>query len=114
MATDRFGIGSTARRPISYPDPTGDTAATRVDRERRAHLGLNPDAALHAADKYLIPIEYTLAEEAKTAYMRNEHGQRIGVLPWLDPAWTRKRRARPLRNGEVADMLAALAPRLAA
>lgn len=37
MATDRFGIGNTARRTISYPDPTGDIAATRVDRERRQY-----------------------------------------------------------------------------
>ena len=101
-------------RALPYADPTGNTAAANVDAERTARTGIDPDAALHAADKYLVPIEYTLAEEAKTAYMRNEHGQRIGVLPWLNPAWTRKRRARPLRNHEVADMLAALAPRLAA
>ena len=97
-----------------YVDPTGDTAAANVDAERMARTGTDPDAALHAADTYLIPVEYTLAETAKTAYMRDEHGQRIGILPWLDPAWTRSRRARPLRNHEVADMLAALAPRLAA
>ena len=104
MATDHLG----------YADPTAWTAIANVDGERAAIAGLNPDAALHAADKHLVPVEYALAETAKTAYMRDEHGQRIGVLPWLDPAWTRKRRARPLRNHEVADMLAALAPRLAA
>ena len=104
MATDHPG----------YADPTAWTAIANVDAEREARAGLNPDAALHAADTYLIPVEYALAETAKTAYMRDEHGQRIGILPYLDPAWTRKRRARPLRNHEVADMLAALAPRLAA
>lgn len=104
MATDRLG----------YADPVGNTATANVDAERAARTGLNPDAALHAADAYLIPVEYTLAETAKTAYMRDENGARIGILPYLDPAWTRKRRARPLRNGEVADMLRALAPRLAA
>lgn len=104
MATDQLG----------YADPTAWTAINNVDAERLARTGTDPDAALHAADKYLIPIEYTLAETAKTAYVRDEHGQRIGILPWLDPAWTRSRRARPLRNHEVADMLAALAPRLAA
>lgn len=44
MATDRFGIGNTARRPISYPDPTGDMAATRVDRERRQDAEADIDA----------------------------------------------------------------------
>lgn len=97
-----------------YADPTAWTAINNVDAERLARTGINPDAAMHAADTYLIPVEYTLAETAKTAYMRDEHGQRTGVLPWLDPAWTRSRRARPLRNAEVADMLRALAPRLAA
>ena len=97
-----------------YADPTGDVAAANVDVERMARTGTDPDAALHAADKYLIPIEYTLAETAKTAYMRDEHGQRIGILPWLDPAWNRSRRARPLRDSEVSEMLRALAPALAA
>lgn len=114
MATDRFGIGNTARRTISYPDPTGDMAATRVDRERRARLGLNPDAAIHAADKHLIPVEYLNADEEGRSYMRDEHGHRVSISPWYDPAWTRRRRERPLSNDEVIDLLITLAPALAA
>ena len=104
MATDRLG----------YADPVGNTATANVDAERLARTGLNPDAALHAADTYLLPIEYLNAEEERTSYMRNEHGHRESVAPWYNPAWTRNRRARPLHNAEVADMIRALAPRLAA
>ena len=104
MATDHLG----------YVDPVGNEAAANVDNERLARTGINPDAALHAADKYLIPVEYLNAEEERTSYMRDEHGHRQSVAPWYDPAWTRHRRARPLRNSEVAAMLIALAPQLAA
>lgn len=113
MATDRFGIGTTARRPISYPDPTGDMAATRVDRERMARAGANPDAALHAADTYLPPLEYANAEIERTSYMRDEHGRRQSISPWYDPAWHKRRRARPISNADAAAIIRALAPHLA-
>ena len=99
---------------LPYADPTAWEAIANVDNERAIRAGLNPDAALHAADRYLLPVEYLNAEEERTSYMRDEHGHRESVAPWYDPAWTRNRRARPLRNNEVADMLIALAPRLAA
>lgn len=99
---------------IAYPDPTGDLAAANVDAERAARAGFDPDAALHAADKYLVPVEYLNAEEERTSYTRDEHGRRVSISPWYDPAWHKRRRARPLSNDELADMIAALAPRLAA
>ena len=105
MATDQL---------LHYSDPTGNTAAAHVDRERRARLGLNPDATLHAADKHLIPTEYLNAEEERTSYMRDEHGHRVSISPWYDPAWTRRRRERPLTNDEVVDLLITLAPALTA
>ena len=101
-------------RALPYADPTGDLASANVDRERATRTGENPDLALHVADRYLLPIEYLTAEEDRTSYMRDEHGHRQSVAPWYDPAWTRKRRARPLRNSEVSEMLRALAPALAA
>lgn len=104
MATDHRG----------YTDPVGDEAAANVDAERAARTGANPDVALHVADKYLAPIEYATAEEERTSYARDEHGRRTSISPWYDPAWTPGRRARPLSNREVANMLIALAPRLAA
>jgi len=99
-------------RPLPYAGPTGDAAASNVDKARDARAGIDPDAALHVADEYLIPPEYALAAVAKTAYSRDEHGQRTGVLPYLNPAWTHRRRARPLRNTEVAAIITALAPAL--
>lgn len=104
MATDNTG----------YADPTAWTAIANVDGERAAIDGLNPDAALHAADTYLPPTEYAMAEIERTSYMRDEHGHRESVAPWYDPTWHKRRRARPLNNTELADMIAALAPRLAA
>lgn len=104
MATDHLG----------YADPVGDTAAANVDAERMARTGLDPDAALHAADKYLVPVEYLNAEEERTSYMRDEHGHRQSIAPWYDPAWHKRRRARPISNADAAAIIRAVAPHLAA
>lgn len=99
---------------LPYADPTAWEAIANVDGERAARAGLDPDAALHAADRYLVPVEYLNAEEERAAYMRDEHGHRVSISPWYDPAWHKRRRARPLTNADVAEMLIVLAPRLAA
>ena len=67
MATDRFGIGNTARRTISYPDPTGDMAATRVDRERRLDAEGDIDALWAVADAQHIE------SQRGTRPLTNEH-----------------------------------------
>lgn len=95
---------------LPYADPTGNAAATHLDAQAAMRDGINPDLALHVADTHLPPIEFAIAQEAKNSYMRNEHGQRVSVLPYLDPDWSYRRRARPLRNSELADIVAALAP----
>lgn len=97
-----------------YSDPTADQDIANVDGERSAITGLNPDAALHAADTYLIPVEYLNADIERTSYMRDEHGHRESIAPWYDPAWHKRRRKRPLSNDDVAGIIRALAPRLAA
>lgn len=43
MAKHSFGNVTGRGRPISYPDPTGDTASDRVDK-RRARIELAPIA----------------------------------------------------------------------
>lgn len=60
-------------------DPTGDTAAANVDRERSRAAGVNPDIVHELAEAYLPPPEDPTWNLRMMP--RDEDGERLGIPP---------------------------------
>lgn len=113
MATNHFGSVTGKRRPISYPDPTGDAAASHVDRECAATLGYDPDIARDLADAYLPPPVDPIADDSDTAGARDSDGARTAVTPFVEVGPYGLVDDAPLTNDQVSLIVRQLAPQMA-